>query len=259
MTPTFDNKLIKEKYGVNAFVLKVIAMAAMLIDHIGAAILEYHPAVMYNSKQSLILMDYLLRGIGRLAFPIFAFLIVEGFFKTKNVLKYSLRLFIFALISEVPFDMAVFNKVVDIKHQNVFFTLLLGLISIMMADRIRPLFKQKKVAKPVETLVCYLIALFYGFVALLLNTDYSVFGVLIIFTFYYFNDKKSKCYFINFIFILCFGMLELFAVPDVILFSLYNGKHGKALDKKQVRIGFYAFYPMSFLILWALRRYVFKY
>ncbi len=259
MTSTFDITSIKQKYGVNALVLKVIAITAMFIDHIGAAIVEYHPDMIYTSKMSIRILDLLLRGMGRIAFPIFCFLIVEGFLNTRNVIKYCLRLLIFALVSEVFYDIAIFNKRVDIKHQNVYFTLLLGLMAVMMADRIRLVLKAKPVAKPVETLICYMIAVFYGIVALLFNTDYSIIGVLIVFTFYYFHDNKRKCYFINFIFILCFGMIEMFAAPDILLFSLYNGKHGKALDNKFIRLLFYAFYPLHLLILWGVRKYVFKY
>lgn len=259
MTSTFDAKLIKEKYGVNALILKLIAVSAMIIDHLGAAVLEYHPCMIYASKQSLQILDLFIRGIGRLAFPIFAFLIVEGFFNTRNVIKYAARLLIFALVSEVPYDMAIFNKKVDIKHQNVYFTLLIGLISIMIADRIRMVLKIKKVKKPVEIIICYMIAVFYGLVALLLNTDYSFFGVLIIFTFYYLHDDKRRCYFLNFVFILCCGMIEIFSFPDVMLFGLYNGKHGKGLDNRFIRICFYTFYPLHLFILWVVRKYVFKY
>ncbi|MFA7532979.1 MAG: TraX family protein, partial [Tissierellaceae bacterium] len=92
---------------MNVFILKLIALTSMIIDHYGAI---FHGDVI------------LYRIIGRLAFPIYAFLLVEGYFHTRNVKKYGLRLFIFALISEIPFDYAFYGGL-SFVHQNIFFTL----------------------------------------------------------------------------------------------------------------------------------------
>ena len=99
------------KKGLNSFQLKCIAIVTMLIDHIGA--------IIFPTQMGF-------RIIGRFSFPIFCFLLVEGFHHTKDVKKYMIRLGIFALISEIPYDLAFRNVFLEFERQNVFFTLLLG-------------------------------------------------------------------------------------------------------------------------------------
>ncbi|WP_461817744.1 TraX family protein, partial [Faecalimonas sp.] len=101
------------KLGINSFQLKIIAIIAMIIDHIGLFFFPEH---------------ILFRIIGRISFPIFAFLIVEGFYHTRDIWKYMFRLGVFAVLSEIPFDLLTTGKVFDLRHQNVFFTLLIGVI-----------------------------------------------------------------------------------------------------------------------------------
>ena len=137
---------IQGKRGINSAVLKNIAVVTMLIDHIGAVIMtrllirnglyeamvnqEAYTAWMgQNGGMYGIYMA--MRIIGRLAFPIYCFLLVEGFQKTHNVKKYLGRMFLFALISEVPFDLAFSGKAWYPAYQNVFFTLLLGLLVLL--------------------------------------------------------------------------------------------------------------------------------
>ena len=127
--------------GLNSFQLKCIAIVTMLIDHFAVVVLAgmYMPYVVNNVldlsaiPQNAVYAYYLvvpLRIIGRIAFPIFAFLLVQGFIHTKNIKKYIGRLFIFCLISEIPHDLALYNKVLEFSLQNVFFTLLIGIISL---------------------------------------------------------------------------------------------------------------------------------
>lgn len=103
------------KYKGNYFsgsTLKIIAMLSMLIDHIAAVLVDSRAyPELYGA----------MREIGRLAFPVFCFLIVEGYFNTKNVKKYVGRLLIFGVISEIPFDLAIFGRPgTEFAHQNVF-------------------------------------------------------------------------------------------------------------------------------------------
>lgn len=144
-------KEMNTKTGITGSTLKIIAIVCMLIDHIGAVILErylYANGLSYKTMQMMVeggfgnlqkvvIADLILRLIGRLAFPIFCFLLVEGFYYTSNRAKYVLRLFLFALISEVPFDFAFKNSWLEFSYQNVFFTLTIGLLTIWGIDEIQ--------------------------------------------------------------------------------------------------------------------------
>ena len=102
-------------------VLKYIAMLTMLIDHIAASGLIF---LLIDAGMSTRLY-FISRMIGRIAFPIYVFLLVEGFVHTKDIKKYIIRIALFALISEVPFDLAFYNTVFDIYHQNFMWELLI--------------------------------------------------------------------------------------------------------------------------------------
>ena len=120
------------KSGISGSTLKLIAIFTMLIDHIAATVILQ----MINNGiggQTLIDIYWVMRSIGRMAFPVFCFLLVEGFKYTHSREKYAARMFIFALISEIPFDLAINNTVLEFKSNNVFFTLLLGLLAITAA------------------------------------------------------------------------------------------------------------------------------
>ena len=123
-----------KQQGISGYWLKVIAVVSMLIDHTSAVILEQIPGLEAPA--------FFMRIIGRAAFPIYCFLLVEGFYHTRSRAKYAGRLFLFALISEVPFDLAFSRRMWDFSSNNVFFTLLFGLLVIWGVEGI----KQKFVA-----------------------------------------------------------------------------------------------------------------
>ena len=141
-----------KKRGISGSTIKIIAVAAMLIDHIAAALLtrilierglleigmqdmeQQINWVMENAALYYGMM--IMRLIGRLGFPIFCFLLVEGFQKTRSVRKYAIRLGIFALVSEIPFDLATSGKVLEFGYQNVYFTLLVGILALCAVDRL---------------------------------------------------------------------------------------------------------------------------
>lgn len=141
----------QKKKGISGSTVKIIAVVTMLIDHVAAALLTrilisrgfYYAA---GNQQRLIewmkangllfIVTQLMRLIGRLGFPIFCFLLVEGFQKTRNVKKYAFRLGLFALISEIPFDLAFTGRVWASGYQNVYFTLLIGLLALWAFDTI---------------------------------------------------------------------------------------------------------------------------
>ena len=143
---------IQGKRGISSAMLKNIAVVTMLIDHIGAVIVarllvrnglyeamvnqEAYTAWMgQNGGMYGIYMA--MRIIGRLAFPIYCFLLVEGFYHTRSRAKYAGRLFLFALLSEVPFDLAFSRRMWDFSSSNVFITLLFGLLVIWGVEGIK--------------------------------------------------------------------------------------------------------------------------
>ena len=135
-----------EKKGISGSTIKIVAIVAMLIDHIAAVVLTrqimaegYADAIMGGQSSltswmaengSLFMINTVMRAIGRLGFPIFCFLLVEGFGRSRNIRKYALRLGLFALISEIPFDLALTGRWWYTGYQNVYFTLLLGLLAL---------------------------------------------------------------------------------------------------------------------------------
>ena len=114
---------LKNRFGLSSLQLKLIAVVSMVIDHI----VKYLPLKWSAGTRPLY---WVLLVIGRLAFPIFAFLIAEGAVKTRNIRLYLLRLGIFALISEVPYDLMSQRHFPYWGHQNVFLTLFLGLLAV---------------------------------------------------------------------------------------------------------------------------------
>ena len=130
---------MENKKGISGSTLKMIAIVTMVIDHIGAAVLarllmvnglgeldqtNADAIMLWLSANGALYWTYtIMRMIGRVAFPIFCFLLVEGFLHTHDVKKYAMRLGLFALISEIPFDLAFSSKILEFNYQNVFFTL----------------------------------------------------------------------------------------------------------------------------------------
>lgn len=210
-------------------VLKLIACLSMFIDHLGA--------VCFSGMMGF-------RIIGRLAFPIYCFLLVEGAVHTRNMKKYILRMGIFALISEVPFDLAFYHRLVYTGHQNVFFTLGLGLLAIWFLEH------------PIEQLdipdVLYklLVIIAEGLIAEFFNTDYGFTGIAVICIFYYLRGQPQLKYPIAVILLAAMGGVEVYAVLALIPILLYNGQRGR--QTKAMQYGFYIFYPAHLLLIAAL-------
>ncbi len=234
---------------LNGLIIKIIAVASMLLDHIAW--------VLY--PQNMLLHD-----IGRLAFPIFAFLIVEGFFGTKSVRKYEIRLLIFALISEIPFDLAFSDVAFDFSYQNVFFTLLIGLVMLDVITSVGKYLPRDAYGIIVELVI--LVA--FAALAFLLKSDYGAGGVLIIYCFYRFRDWHVIKY-VLFVLILLLVYArttpyELYAAFAIIPLLLYNGQRGFSKIKgiysgttrgpgyQLVRYAFYLFYPVHLIILYGI-------
>lgn len=225
------------KRTITGFGLKMIAVVSMLIDHTAAVWLVQYPA--YRS-----LYEWM-RLIGRLAFPIYCFLLVEGFFYTRSRKKYAGRLFLFALLSEVPFDMAFNHSFFDPSYNNVFFTLLIGLLTIWAADVIKRTWKRKDGAQALCVLCMMLPVCAGAFAAHAMRTDYRAAGVLAIVLIYWFRDNRIRA--------AGAAVAELALLSDIreaaaflVLLPLwcYDGTRGK-----QIKYFFYAFYPLHLLAL----------
>lgn len=147
----FPEEKIRRR-GIPGSTLKLIAIFTMLIDHTAAVVLNqilvshrffniYSRASMDGNYLQMYQIYGWMRNIGRIAFPIFCFLLVEGFVHTSNKRKYAVRLGVFALVSEIPFDLAFYGKVLFNRHQNVFFTLFIGFLAVwgfqLIGDRLR--------------------------------------------------------------------------------------------------------------------------
>ncbi len=228
-----DLNVSNDKYGIiNGNQLKILACLLMLCDHIGL--------ILFND-------NLIARSIGRMAFPIFAFLLVEGMRHTSDMKRYMLRLLVFAVISEIPYDLAVFGNVFYLGHQNIFFTLTLGLFVIYC-------FEDALLHKWAYGIMAA--ALVVAFVCCF---DYQMAGILIIFSFYVLSPHRAGCNLqervkINvelsvvtvLIDVLFIGTRQLFSLFALLPINLYNGERGK-LKLKYV---FYLFYPLHLMVLW---------
>lgn len=136
------------KKGINGFTLKIIAIVTMFIDHATAIFLEgllvkrgmnnittVEESIKFFSENAVLYnLDLFLRGIGRIAFPIFIFMLVQGFVHTHSKAKYALRLLIFALVAELPFNLAFGKNIISLSYQNVIWTLLMGFLFMWFDD-----------------------------------------------------------------------------------------------------------------------------
>lgn len=251
------------KRGLSGSTLKMIAVVTMFIDHVGAAILarmirgyrqlsqvvtwdglwKYFPWILDGDR--LIEVYRIMRSIGRIAFPIYCFLLVEGFIKTRSRLKYAVRLGVFALISEVPFDLAFNGRPFDFSYQNVFFTLFLGLITMTVLDN----FWQRRWVKAAvpDRLIRYglmLLAILAGCAAArLVRCDYGAKGILCILVLYLFRNCK--------ILKLVGGAVSFcWEMPAPLAFvpiACYNGRRGL-----RIKYFFYAFYPLHLFLIYMI-------
>lgn len=213
---------ITKKIGVDSFTLKIIAVLSMLIDHIGAI---FFPE------------QVIFRVIGRLAFPIFAYLLVEGFFYTHDIKKYMYRMGALALLSEIPFDLTANGVILEFGHQNVFFTLFIGLTMMYV------------LLKTAGRAQMIMVSLLFFLIADALRADYGGVGVLMILCFYLFRkDMLWKAISVMFINVALMGGIQMFGVFALVPIYLHNGKQGR-----RMKWFFYGFYPVHLLILFLVR------
>ena len=230
---------MNKKFSLNMNQLKLIAVTFMLIDHLAYVMIER--GIGLGGQWYMI--DRTMRYMGRIAFPIFCFTIVEGFRRTSNAQAYLKRLLIFALISEIPFDLAFRGTLFDMSFQNVFWTLAFGLAAMMLHnDPYMPGWKRM-----VGLLACF-------FVPYLFHTDYSIYGVLTIFMMNLFYGEPVKMCMAGYIILLLQSTTEAWALFGFLLILLYNGQKGHGS-----KMFYYLFYPGHLMILVLLKPYIVEY
>ncbi len=225
---------IKKLKILDGSILKLIAVVTMFIDHFGLIFYQTNflnlPFLSFGGKE--ITLYFIMRKIGRLAFPIFCFLIVEGFVHTKNLKKYLINLSVFAVISEIPFDLMISGNAFYLGKQNIYFTLLLGVLALTVAENIKSDFKK-------FLILAVLIA-----ATIILKVDYGLNGVLLILLIYALRDKNVLKTVLSFPF-LSGGYAAWAAFIPI---NMYNGKRG-FIKGKFLKYFFYAFYPLHIIIL----------
>ncbi len=235
---------------MTSFHLKIIALITMFIDHIGYVIFPNH---------------FWLRYIGRIAFPIYVFLISEGLKKTSNIKKYLRNLLILALISELFYDLC-FNKNINFFYKtNTVYTLFISSLSIYLYN------------KNSDNIIKYLSLLLGLSISHILKTDYDILGVLLIFIFYFLHNKYeyliygiiwvnikylsnisyilqyifNKNIYLSNIYIINSLGLYLFTIVPFLIIMFYNNKKGNSL-----KYIFYILYPLHLFILCIIKLFI---
>ena len=220
---------------LNGSHLKLIAVITMFIDHT-ALILQDALPVLQTPILASFTLYYCMRKIGRLAFPLFCFLLTEGFVHTRSRLRYCGNLLAFAIITEIPYNIVHSGKLLYPSAQNVFFTLLLGLLVLWLLET--PLKNSYKV-----------LILFPGVVLLsFLHISYGRTGVLLVVFLYFLRQQPILRW------LLCLPFLSggYAAWLSFVPISLYNGERG-FIRGKVLKYAFYAFYPLHLLLLYGIK------
>ena len=222
--------------------LKLIAVVSMLLDHsaliLAPKIAAFHePLLVLGGTQ--ITAYFLFRKIGRLAFPLFCFLLAEGYRHTRSRAKYGISLLLFALLSEIPFNLMLGGAVLYPAKQNVFVTLFLGFLFLWVYDR-----GWKEFWKVLGFLAIAVLTL-------LAKADYGLSGALLVLLFYALRERPALRMILSYP--LLSGGIAAFAA--FLPISLYNGQRG-FIRGKGLKYGFYLFYPVHILVLWLVKTYL---
>ena len=235
------------KSEITSLFLHIIAMICMLCDHLWGTIIPGN--------------DWL-TCIGRITFPIFAFLLVEGYFHTKDIRKYASRLLLFAVLSEIPFDLAMGSSVFYPVHQNVLWSFLISLGLIHLNEKAKATHKLWK-----RILVGGMTVLLGSIIGIITMVDYYHAGILMVLVFYFFRQKKWWSYIGQFVCLWYINMEILggfgyefqlwgqtffftrqgLALLALIPIWLYRGKQG--YHNKITQYACYVFYPLHLLVL----------
>lgn len=220
----------------------------MIVDHTGAAVWSRLPSLGYLVPDVMDIEEWqaiyqVMRNIGRTAFPIYCFLLVEGFYHTSSRLNYAVRLLIFAFLSQLPFHYALLSHSVML---NVFFTLLIGLLTIWGMDEADRRLNGRSL-RPVAWIIKIVFVTAGGYTAFQLKTDYAYSGVLLIVIFYLLYRQRLLSLIVGYISFIW----EAYCLPAFILIWFYNGKRGL-----RMKYLFYFIYPLHLSLLYVIRRYL---
>ncbi len=233
--PTMKTNYETRSYDIGRDILKLVAIITMTIDHIGA--------VLFPGSLELFPQFELLRIIGRLSFPIFSYLIVLGVETTRNRKRYYIRLFAFAVISQIPFYLALGYS--PFQSLNIFFTLSFGVLSL---------------TNPLFMIASFVLSLF-------LNFDYSAYGIALIVAMRFLRENTKvgilMVVLLNMVFLPAspIQLLSLLSLPIIILHK--NGNLGATRVQKASKTGsllrkyaFYIYYPAHLSLLYVIKTYV---
>ncbi len=247
-------------------VLKVIACISMFIDHFSAIVLLNYMKQLDTADRfyvQLVDIYHVGRAIGRIAFVLFAYLIVEGFFHTRSRYRFLLRLGLFALISEIPYDLAFNGQCFDMSGQNIFFTLFLGVLALAAWEWI---------GIHAGALCQYGVIALCGIAAYWFRADYRYTGILLIFVLYLMHDtylfskiivagivmflgtwsanclRYGESFSIQYLF--SFSLKEMYGMAAFLPIAFYDGSRGRQLPK----LFWYGFYPLHLLLLYGIAR-----
>lgn len=223
---------------MSSFALRMTALLCMLLDHAGLSLFPSLGA---------------LRFAGRIAFPIYCFLLCEGFVHTKDLRAYGRRLLLFAILSEIPFDLLIFGRLSSPMEQNVLFSLLFALMALVCADTLR--------ARPMQALLaCAALAV----CAMALRLSFGWLGIALCLCFAFSRENRARMLLLSACALSLYALSLLLSGVDrswaltafgallsLPLILLYNGTPGPR--GKWLSFAFYAAYPAHLLLLYGLR------
>lgn len=244
-------ELKKREIGFSHNALVIIAMFTMFLDHFAFIIIQggklygYDPALYQNAiklpeAQKWLILYKILRMIGRISFPLYSFLIVEGFRKSSNVFKYIIRILTLAIVSEIPFDLMIFNKlgVECFQVQNVLWTFFVALIMLSTIKLI------SNWPAPLSVFPAVIAAIITFFI----RSDYWLEGIILTYIFYMFrHDLNMKCLLALIVtFAMTYTKYHGAGALSIFFIYFYDGTKGY-LDLKRIH---YLFYPLHILVLY---------
>ena len=248
-----DTKNLAEPFShirLSCNVLKIIACISMLIDHIGYGIIHNYMIshsmdIAPDTFSTLNSVYEICRGVGRLAFPIFCFFIVEGFLHTRNVWKYALRLLIFAAVSELPFDLGLYQKNIYNDHQNIMLTFFIALFLLIVLKFLEE--NRAGLSMPVVYLayICAVIA--FADVAYLLGCDYSWKCMMLVSILYFTRQLRP----LNLVAGAAATSWREYSPISFLLLYFYDPQ-----IRPRFKYAFYVFYPLHLFLIYLVAKFM---